>query len=633
MAPSVVNKRLLVTLADGESALVAVSKGRVVVNGAEAATVGQLTGLDVRRAGDAFGCLGNRLLLDLSGGPLFRTGTATLAPVVVSLGGGPEDGLWVRTTPNTDSVTWMQGSGDGDGTLSLASIASGVDKGKARRDVDVTGAGEVAVFLQGGDDRLDASAARLPVRAYGESGVDVLVGGAAEDLLDGGDGDDTLDGRAGCDRLAGGTGTDLGLDGDALTGGVEADFASGRTACDAPDARCVGTACPDDGVDDRVGLQSLLDGVPAGSAVRLPPGTFTLAAPLKVPPGVLLAGAGMDRTTLALAPGSWSHFGYAYLVMPKSQPASNSPVTGVRDLTLDGSRNLGGFGENEGGGLALGDAWRVDRVRFTNLNYFKLWAKDTHGARVRCARFENPPGTSSSANDNVGGGGNVDLTLESLTFGPSTAGNVVDLLNSERLTIRGQLSGRGSIYLEGAIDSSVVDSVVEDGSIVLQTDVGYGSSTKVINPKGNRVARNTVVRSPYIGIAVRYDADNGKGLPVVPGGGNVVENNLVSSPQRLGIAVFGAADACKATADELASNVVENVVSPAPGTTNVGYGVFPDAGLGLSIGDGDYVHDNLVRDTQVAPTTRRGVVIGASSSQTTPKNTRLSGNVEQGLVP
>jgi hypothetical protein len=388
-------------------------------------------------------------------------------------------------------------------------------------------------------------------------------------------------------------------------------------------------AVPDDGIDDAAGIQAALD--EASGVVRLPSGTFTVSEPLKLPPGVLLTGAGPHETVLQRMPDAWAAFGYGFLVTPSAPPLATDAPTGLADLTLDGYRSAGGGAENQGGGVKVADHWVVSNVHFQDFNYFKLWIKDTTGVVARACTFGDVEGAPSSGNDNVGGGSNTDLVLEDLVVELLSDGNAVDLLNSTGLVLRGMRAERGSVYLEGTVDGVVTDNELNAGAIVLQTDVGYSSSSRVRNPSGNLVARNTVENADRIGIAVRYDDDQGHGLPIDPGGGNVVSDNTIRRPGRLGVAVFGADEAAKTTPDHIENNVVEDVLSPAPYTYNTGYGTFDDAGIGLSIGTADVITGNLVRDTQTSPTTRLGITLGASGAPTTPYDTVVSANVNEGF--
>ena len=241
--PTVDNKTLKVVLADGETALIALdSKKRVTVNnvvlkaGTADATLTNVTAVDV--TGPTTGDLGVKVMFDLSGGPFFTTGTAAAAKVTVKLSGRTQDELWVRTTPKADTLAWVQDAATTSGAVSFVTLTSGTDKGKARRDVDVTGVGVVTLFLGAGNDTVSAATAKVPLRVFAGVGDDTVTGGAAADLLNGGAGVDTLTGGAGADALLGLDGNDtlIGGDGDdTLDGGPGDDALDGGLGCDAYD--------------------------------------------------------------------------------------------------------------------------------------------------------------------------------------------------------------------------------------------------------------------------------------------------------------------------------------------------------------------------------------------------------------
>jgi hypothetical protein len=89
----------------------------------------------------------------------------------------------------------------------------------AQQDVVVEDLEGIHADLRGGDDTVDASGIRAPVRlnlrtgtgndqATGGSGDDTLTGGQGDDRLDALAGDDLLLGESGADTLTGGQGTD-----------------------------------------------------------------------------------------------------------------------------------------------------------------------------------------------------------------------------------------------------------------------------------------------------------------------------------------------------------------------------------------------------------------------------------------
>ena len=80
----------------------------------------------------------------------------------------------------------------------------------------------------GGNDRISSPGLRVPLRAYGGEGDDVIAGSPAGDALHGGGGNDRIAGGRGRDLLIGGGG------GDRLSGGADEDLlVSGATAYDA----------------------------------------------------------------------------------------------------------------------------------------------------------------------------------------------------------------------------------------------------------------------------------------------------------------------------------------------------------------------------------------------------------------
>ncbi|MFM2151673.1 MAG: hypothetical protein RL199_108 [Pseudomonadota bacterium] len=240
------SKKFTVTLIDGESALISVSaKGALQVNGDNCTTTetkkSVTKAIDVKLA-DGFSPDGRgvRVLIDYSGGPLVTSGTTT-APVSVTLGGRPQDEVWVRTTSKPDFVN-----------VTAAGVVSvGTSATNTKKDIALTRVGGLSLFLGVGADVVKAGDATLPISAHGSAdndtittgsgrdlldggpGDDTLTGGAGDDTLVGGDGEDTLDGQDGCDAYDGGSGVDTNLDDEAAkkVDSMEADFSKGRFSC------------------------------------------------------------------------------------------------------------------------------------------------------------------------------------------------------------------------------------------------------------------------------------------------------------------------------------------------------------------------------------------------------------------
>jgi Ca2+-binding RTX toxin-like protein len=68
---------------------------------------------------------------------------------------------------------------------------------------------ELIVYLGEGDDRLEAAASTVAIKAYGAAGNDWLQGGKGNDELYGDAGNDYLIGGPGKDMLVGGSGADI----------------------------------------------------------------------------------------------------------------------------------------------------------------------------------------------------------------------------------------------------------------------------------------------------------------------------------------------------------------------------------------------------------------------------------------
>ena len=411
----------------------------------------------------------------------------------------------------------------------------------------------------------------------------------------------------------------------------------------------------------------------APGTVFLPPGVYTMRKPLSLPPNVNLRGSGMTATTLLIAPGSHAAFGYSFLVRPDGTAAAVADSTNlVSDLAVNGNCKAGaglstdavrpaaacdhGAGNNVGGGISAGDRWTVQHVRFTNLEYFKLWIRGTTGVRAVDNRFDNLGGAGSGDEDNIGGGGNAADTLVSDNqYDGTQLGNAFDFTNARGLTFRRNTVytdprmldwfdrvDNGSVFLEAVTDSEVSDNLLNGGHIVLKTNVGYtptGTNKDVTNPARNIVRGNHLRGSYFAGITVGYndylDPDGTTGrvdAAVDPadttnhtlwsGGGNQIVGNVITGPDQGGILVYGCYEAAKSVPDTIVGNTVENA-SAAGAAYSTGCGTFDSAGIGLSIGRGDRIHGNHVTGGDV-PSTWYGVQIGSRTAKTVPSGTVLS---------
>lgn len=363
-----------------------------------------------------------------------------------------------------------------------------------------------------------------------------------------------------------------------------------------------------------------LAAVPAGWTVRLNPGTYRVARPVVVPSGVTLAGSGMDATRLVLDRRSWANFGYSFVVVPGTAAKGST----VRDLTVDGNRvAVDAVGAsvapaaNQGGGVKLGSGWTVQRVRLSNLNYFKVWAKDVAGATVADCRFEEKGTGVSSGNDNVGGGGVNGLVVRNNYFGPNSVGNSIDLVRGSNVRIEGnQIVGTAAaphnLYLEGTTEAVVAGNTLAFSSISIQSNSGYSSATEVVNPRGVSVTGNKVTDPAAQGISLRYDIPKNT---TIQGGGNRIANNEVTRAGVAGIIVLAAANGLASAPDAVVANRVTDAFTRGTSSWNCGYGVTTAAGIVIGAAAGSEVSANTVSETRSPARTLVGVQYGVTSSR------------------
>jgi hypothetical protein len=376
-------------------------------------------------------------------------------------------------------------------------------------------------------------------------------------------------------------------------------------------------------VDAAPALTRALAAVPRGGTLQLPTGTFRVSRPIRVPAGVTLAGAGIDRTVVLLDRRSWANFSYGFVLTGVGSKRTQAP-TAVRDLTINGNRvAVDSVGResppraNQGGGVRLSDGWTVTRVRFANLNYFRVWARSVSEVAVTDSRFEESGGGVASGNDNIGGGQVSDGVFRGNTFGPTARGNAIDLVAGRRIRIEhnqvlGAPRAPHNIYLEGVTDSSVTANTLRNSSITVQSNAGYASTTRVINPTRITVADNSVIDPPAQGIALRYDPARG-GTKVA--GGNRILRNQVWRPRVVGIIVMAAAEGLVGGADEVVSNSVQDAFAGGATEWNCGYGVTAAAGIVIGVAHGSEVGGNVVSDGRQLPLTRIGVEYGLRSNR------------------
>jgi hypothetical protein len=317
---------------------------------------------------------------------------------------------------------------------------------------------------------------------------------------------------------------------------------------------------------------------------------------------------------------------------------------------------------NAGGGIAVGDNWTVRQVRFTNLEYFKIWAGDAvRNVRITDNRFDNWGGAESGDEDNVGGGSRNDgVVVEFNQFDRTIRGNSFDFTNAIRTTVRNNVvrsdgtiaaarkekSLYGNMYFEGIQQAVVADNVLWGAQITLKTNGGYahsGENRDITNPRDSVVSGNRISYSGETGISVNYDDyKDGSGVGriggwddrstdsdafhyVRPGGNNVIRDNVIEYSGRSGILVNGSYAAAKNAADTISGNTVSNSGWGGSTVYDTGAGLFDTAGIGLSIEVGDQIYGNTIADDPARKTTWYGIDLGARRASTSPAGFTLTG--------
>ncbi|GAB1640549.1 hypothetical protein KRMM14A1259_09720 [Krasilnikovia sp. MM14-A1259] len=474
------------------------------------------------------------------------------------------------------------------------------------------------------------------------------------------------------------------------------------TAADcAADARCVAAPAPvaGDNYDAlktavasaaALAVPAVVDGAGAvvtparPGTVFLAPGTYAMGSSLRVPPNVNLRGSGITATTLAMITSKWANFSYGFLVRWDDKATASPGSTNlVSDLTVNGNCREGAGapepadmparpGElcdfrvgtaastNVGGGVNAGDRWTVRQIRFTNLEYFKLWVNGVNDVHVVDNRFDNWGGAESGDEDNIGGGGrNERAVIEYNQFDKTIRGNSMDFTNAIQTTIRANTvytdpavaaarnMNYGNLYMEGVPEATIVDNVMYGGHITLQSNSKYlhsGQNKDVTDPRDSVVRGNRLINSTDAAVIIAYDdyadADASYGTLgtwntsstdpndhiVRAGGNNVVADNIIVNPRNTGVVIAGLMDRVKNAADTITGNeIVDAGFGNANTEMNTGAGTFETSGVGISIGNGDKIYGNKITDDQSIPTTWFGVHVGARNAVSTIKNTVLTG--------
>jgi hypothetical protein len=405
-------------------------------------------------------------------------------------------------------------------------------------------------------------------------------------------------------------------------------------------ANAAALGVPTDGATDAwPRLQGLASRLASGDTLYLPAGTYRISQPLRMPSRSRLIGAGKRQTTLLLDRRSWANFSYSFMVTSRRTDGGMTSGVTVADLTVNGNRSnvdpedgTPDGAANAGGGIKAGSSWTVTRVRFTNLNYFKMWVYQVSQVTVRGCQFD-ALGGSASLNDNIGGGQSRGVLVEGNLIDASATGKAVDLVRSSNVVItrnvvNGVPGSSHAINLEGVSGATVSRNIISHAGISVRSESAYQFAAPVHNPSKVVIRDNVVKDAPGPGISIQYDTSAHGQLP---GGGNTVSGNTVSRAALAGVAVVGCGPDEVAAGDVLSRNWVVDPFTSGWTRWDTGCGSFDPVGIAISAGVGDQVTDNAVRDTRQPALTYWGISLGAYNGQATLSIAAMSGNTAPGV--
>ena len=378
-----------------------------------------------------------------------------------------------------------------------------------------------------------------------------------------------------------------------------------------------------DGVEDNVTFSSA---IADGGTIFVKAGTYYFDNSVYLPDDTTIIGDGIGKTIIKIEPTSVSNFGYRYMFQ-RSGSATNCRIT---DMTVDGNySNMSSPSTNKGGGIAVGDDWRIERVEFLDSNYFCLWVNGVDGVLIRDCQFNDTTGRN---NDNIGGGTVTNTIIENNVFAENIHGNIIDFVCGSNITIRNNINnGSTTIYMEGVTDSILTMNVMHNTSIVLESNRGY-SPSHVINPLRMEVSNNRINGGGYI--ALKYGNEVGSGT-MDKGGYNKIINNIIKDAGKSGIIVYPSGDNDETTLgnDIISGNTVINSNQDDVSSWNTGNGICHPSGINVYRGTGYIISNNVCIDNQTTKTAHYGIEIGETYAQTSDnqaKDVIITGNIVQG---
>lgn len=372
-------------------------------------------------------------------------------------------------------------------------------------------------------------------------------------------------------------------------------------------------------------IQNALDTTAKNTTVVLPAGVFRLSHPLKVPSNVILSGKSMDTTTLLLDRRFWKNFGNSFMITPQQTKNVLSSNSQIVNMTLDGNRipydavGRKSFPKvDQGGGIKLGNYWRVKNVRLSNFNYFRIWGKNITNSIVSETKFEDIGNGRSSGNDNIGGGNIKNTTFINNYFASTSKGNAVDIVKGQNIVIKnniiiGEKNNPHNIYFEGVTNSLIEANTLLYSNISVQSNKGYHNLQQIVNPTKNSIINNVIKFPTVQGISLRYDTSTNM-VKAIAGGNNIVGNKVENSGTA-GIIVFAEKNNLTHISDIISNNTIVDPFMRGSSSWNCGYGITYATGIVIGAGKGSIIENNMIVDTHEHSNTMYAVQIGIQSSR------------------
>lgn len=368
--------------------------------------------------------------------------------------------------------------------------------------------------------------------------------------------------------------------------------------------------------DSTAAIQAAID---TNGSVYLPPGTYMVTSPITIPAGCVVEGAGSALTTVTVPPSAFVNFGYNFVF-------TLNPQSILRHIKIDGQKRNGTNPAHECGGVQLGNGCTCEDVFTYDPNYFGFWIYNA--SQVKLIDCQSDLGGN---NDSIGGGGSTDVNIVRHLWHPSSAGNRLDHVGSNRLVLTDcvDLSTEpGGFFFQGCTESGLSNCTFAGvAGVALQSY--QTTSTVYVNPLECFVNECRIIGGG--GVSLAY----GTGTGTVVGGANRLVNNLIQESSLSGILVSSSAELADVwgAGDVIAANTIINPNASNASGINTGTATAAVAGINVVQGYQTLVYGNVIVDNRATPQMQYAIQIGGSDSTVGFENVIIDANVCTGSAP